>query len=140
MATDIHNRASAPAFGPIPLSKRLAGYGSVFGKTIRDSRRATIAVGVGLGLVLIGVSAAIASQFATPASRQEIGAVVAAVPPILAGLAGKPVNVETLGATSNTSTGPSSRLWSASGRSSPYRARWPPRPAAVASNSSRPIP
>ena len=42
MATDIHSRASAPAFGPIPLSKRLAGYGSVFGKTIRDSRRATI--------------------------------------------------------------------------------------------------
>jgi len=31
------------------------------------------------------------------ASRQEIGSVVAAVPPILAGLAGKPVNVETLG-------------------------------------------
>ena len=97
MATDIHRRPTAPAFGPIPLSKRLAGYGSVFGKTIRDSRRATIAVGVGLGLALIGVSAAIVSQFATPASRHEIGAVVAAVPPILQGLAGKPVNVETLG-------------------------------------------
>ena len=97
MTTEVQSRTSAPAFGPIPLSKRLTGYGSVFGKTIRDSRRATIAVGVGLGLVLIGVSAAIVSQFATPASRQEIGSVVAAVPPILAGLAGKPVNVETLG-------------------------------------------
>ena len=97
MAAEVHSRASSPAFGPIPLSKRLAGYGSVFGKTIRDSRRATILVGVGLGLTLIGVSAAIVSQFATPESRHEIGAVVAAVPPIMQGLAGKPVNVETLG-------------------------------------------
>ena len=98
MATDIQNRASAPAFGPIPLSKRLAGYGSVFGKTIRDSRRATIAVGVGPRAGPHRRSAPRSCpEFATPASRQEIGAVVAAVPPILAGLAGKPVNVETLG-------------------------------------------
>jgi hypothetical protein len=50
-----------------------------------------------LALLFIGVSNAIVSEFATPEARQQLGAVVAAVPPILQGLAGKPVNVETLG-------------------------------------------
>jgi ABC-2 type transport system permease protein len=81
----------------VPFLRRIYGLGSVFGKTMRDSRRATLVVGGVLGLLLIGVSRAIVSEFATPASRQELGDVVRAVPPILQGLAGKPVNVETLG-------------------------------------------
>jgi ABC-2 type transport system permease protein len=76
---------------------RIYGFGSVFAKTIRDSRRATILAGVVLGLALLGVGKAITSQFATPESRQEIVNVVTAVPPILQGFAGKPVNVGTLG-------------------------------------------
>ena len=82
---------------PIPRLSRFYGLGSVFGKTLRDSRRAAIAVGLGMGLTLIAVSQAIVSQFATPASRQEIANLVAAVPPIMQGLAGKPVAVDTLG-------------------------------------------
>ena len=82
---------------PVPVARRIFGLGSVFGKTLRDSRRATIVVGVVLGLTLIGVSKAIVSQFATVESRQEMADLVRAVPPILQGLAGKPVNVETLG-------------------------------------------
>ena len=81
----------------VPLIRRVYGFGSVFAKTLRDSRRATIAVGLVLGILLIAVSKAIATQFATPASRQELGDVIRAVPPILQGLAGKVVNVETLG-------------------------------------------
>ena len=50
-----------------------------------------------MGLTLIGVSNAIVGEFDTAEARKELGAVVAAVPPILQGLAGKPVNVETLG-------------------------------------------
>ncbi|HET7728206.1 MAG TPA: hypothetical protein VFK54_12865 [Candidatus Limnocylindrales bacterium] len=90
---------TTPLAGPptIPLLSRLYGFGSVFGKTLRDSRRAAIAVGLGMGLTLIAVSQAIVSQFATPASRQEIADLVAAVPPIMQGLAGRPVAVETLG-------------------------------------------
>jgi len=90
---------AAPLAGSrqIAVLSRLYGFGSIFGKTLRDSRRATIAVGAGLGLILVAVSAAIVSQFATPASRQEIANLVAAVPPIMQGLAGKPVAVETLG-------------------------------------------
>ena len=43
------------------------------------------------------MSFAIVQEFNTPASRQQLVDVVAAVPAILAGLAGKAVNVGTLG-------------------------------------------
>jgi ABC-2 type transport system permease protein len=79
------------------LLSRIYGFGSIFAKTIRDSRRATIITAVGLGLVFIGVSAAIISEFDTPESRVELENIVNAVPPILQGMAGQVVNVGTLG-------------------------------------------
>ncbi len=79
------------------LLSRLYGFGSVFAKTIRDSRRATFVTAAFLGLVFVGVSQAIVSEFDTPESRLEIERLVADVPPILQGLAGKIVNVGTLG-------------------------------------------
>ena len=79
-----------------PLS-RAFGLGSVFGKTLRDSRRATILVGGAIGLLLLVVAGGIISQFGTAEARQEIRDIVDAVPPVMQGLAGKPVNVETLG-------------------------------------------
>ena len=99
MTSEVGRRPSpaAPTISGVPLLSRIYGFGSVFGKTMRDSRRAILLVGVLLGVTLIGVSNAIVSQFATPASRQELVDIVDAVPPILQGLAGKPVNVGTLG-------------------------------------------
>jgi ABC-2 type transport system permease protein len=88
--------ATAPLSRPSALS-RAFGLGSVFGKTLRDSRRATLIVGLAIGALLIVVAAGIISQFNTVEARQEIGNIVNAVPPIMQGLAGKPVNVETLG-------------------------------------------
>jgi ABC-2 type transport system permease protein len=79
------------------LPRRLYGFGSIFGKTLRDSRRATIIAAGLLALVFLGVSKAIVTEFDTPASRQELNDLIAAVPPILQGLAGKVVNVGTLG-------------------------------------------
>jgi polyether ionophore transport system permease protein len=99
MTSEVGRRPSPAAHsisGGPPLS-RIYGFGSIFGKTMRDSRRAVLVVSVLMGLTLIGVSNAIVSQFDTVEARKELGAVVAAVPPILQGLAGKPVNVETLG-------------------------------------------
>jgi polyether ionophore transport system permease protein len=81
----------------ISLWSRLYGFGSVFAKTVRDSRRATIIAAAVLALAFLGLGKAIVTQFDTPASRDEINALVAAVPPILQGLAGKVVNVGTLG-------------------------------------------
>lgn len=79
------------------LWSRLYGFGSVFAKTVRDSRRATVIAGALLAVVFLGISRAIVTEFDTPESRAEIDALVAAVPPILQGLAGKVVNVGTLG-------------------------------------------
>ena len=87
---------TAPLSRPSPLS-RLFGLGSVFGKTLRDSRRATLIIGFAIGALLAVVAAGIISQFDTAEARDEIGNIVNAVPPIMQGLAGKPVNVETLG-------------------------------------------
>ncbi len=96
MTATTQPRSAAPLVVP-SLRSRIFGFGSVFGKTIRDSRRATIAVALFIGLLLVIVAQAIASEFSTPESRQEIGNLVTAVPPILAGLAGRAVNVEALG-------------------------------------------
>ena len=96
MISDVQQQPVSVFPGP-PIGRRLYGFGSVFGKTLRDSRRAILLVGGLVGLILIGVSRAIVTEFATVESRQELANIVAAVPPILQGLAGRPVNVETLG-------------------------------------------
>jgi ABC-2 type transport system permease protein len=94
--------AAAPAapvgtFTQPSLRSRLWGLGSVYGKSIRDSRRAIIAAAVLLFIVFVGITEAIATQFATPESRAEMVALINSVPPILAGLAGPIVNVGTMG-------------------------------------------
>lgn len=76
---------------------RAIGLGSVFGKAIRDSRRAMLLVGGLTGLLILVVAKAIVSEFSTVEARHGIGTLVNSVPPIMQGLAGKPVNVETLG-------------------------------------------
>jgi len=89
---------AAPTVAARPsLFGRIYGLGSIFAKTVRDSRRATIITAVGLALVFIGISAAIISEFDTPESRVELENIVNAVPPILQGMAGPVVNVGTLG-------------------------------------------
>jgi ABC-2 type transport system permease protein len=99
MTSDVGRRPApiVPTIPSVSLRSRIYGFGSVFGKTLRDSRRAVIVVSLVLALLFIGVANAIVSEFSTPESRQQLAAIVAAVPPILQGLAGKPVNVETLG-------------------------------------------
>jgi ABC-2 type transport system permease protein len=86
---------SAPA--GVSLWSRIYGLGSIFAKTVRDSRRATLITAGVLALVFIGVSRAITAEFDTPQSRAELENLVNAVPPILQGMAGKVVNVGTLG-------------------------------------------
>ncbi|MFL5681149.1 MAG: ABC transporter permease subunit [Chloroflexota bacterium] len=96
MTTDAATQPAAP-IAPASTFRRIYGYGSPFGKTVRDSRRAMLLVGAVLGLLLIGVAKGISAEFATQQSRLELGNVIRSVPPILQGLAGRPVNVETLG-------------------------------------------
>ncbi len=95
MARSLRLRRPADPNGDVRSVVRYAR--SVIGKTVRDARRTTIIVAVVLFLLLISVTAAVAAEFATPASRQQLADLVAGLPPILQGLAGKPVNVETMG-------------------------------------------
>ncbi|HEY7132827.1 MAG TPA: hypothetical protein VH440_11280 [Candidatus Limnocylindrales bacterium] len=99
MTSEVSRRPApvAPTITGPSFISRIYGFGSIFGKTMRDSRRVVIGLSIVLGLLLFGVSYAIVSEFNTPASRQQLVAVVAAVPAILAGLAGKAVNVGSLG-------------------------------------------
>jgi ABC-2 type transport system permease protein len=80
-----------------PLFSRIYGLGSVFGKTLRDSRRAILLAALMLFGIFIGVTGAIAAQFNTVESRLEMEALIRALPPILQGLAGPVVNVGTMG-------------------------------------------
>lgn len=89
------------AVGRLPqrasLLHRLYGFGSIFAKSVRDSRRATIVTAGLLAAVFLGVTRAIVTEFDTPQSRVEIANLINAIPPILQGLAGKIVNVDTMG-------------------------------------------
>ena len=90
--------ASAPASVATPsLSSRIYGLGSIFGKTLRDSRRAILLAAFLLFAIFVGVTGAIAAQFNTVESRLEMEALIRALPPILQGLAGPVVNVATMG-------------------------------------------
>ncbi|MEP7379250.1 MAG: hypothetical protein ABI725_06750 [Chloroflexota bacterium] len=79
------------------LRSRLYGLGSVFGKTLRDSRRAIIAAAALLAIIFLGVTGAVAGQFNTIESRHEMEALIKSLPPILQGLGGPVVNVATMG-------------------------------------------
>ena len=79
------------------LAARLLGLGTVFGKTMRDSRRAiAIALAFILLMVLAGV-AAFASAFGTPETRQEMISLATTLPAVFQGELGRPVGLEHLG-------------------------------------------
>jgi ABC-2 type transport system permease protein len=90
--------STAPTAVATPsLSSRIYGLGSIFGKTLRDSRRAILLAAFLLFAIFVGVTGAIAAQFNTVESRLEMEALIRALPPILQGLAGPVVNVATMG-------------------------------------------
>ena len=83
---------------PPTLWRRLYGFGSIFGKAMRDSRRAMIVTGALLAIIFLGVSKALVAEFDTPESRIELENLTRSIPPILAGLGGKITdNIATMG-------------------------------------------
>lgn len=89
--------AARATAAPVPLGQRLVGLGSVFGKTIRDSRRATLIVAGFLALFAVVAGAATAFAFDTPESRREVALLATTLPAIFQGLLGRPIGLETLG-------------------------------------------
>jgi ABC-2 type transport system permease protein len=82
--------AATPAVAEGPsLYRRIYGFGSIFAKALRDSRRATIVAALLLAVTFLGVAKAVVGEFDTPESRAEMVALIKSLPPVLAGLGGK---------------------------------------------------
>lgn len=77
--------------------KRLLGLGSVFGKSIRDSRRITIGLGLLYAIIVAVVASQIATEFDTAAKRQLMAAQFQALPAVFQGMLGRAIGIETLG-------------------------------------------
>jgi ABC-2 type transport system permease protein len=73
------------------------GFGSVLGKTLRDSSRAVVIASVFLAAVVASGAAAMAAAFGTVATRQQAKVLADTLPPVLQGLLGPPIGLTTLG-------------------------------------------
>ncbi len=89
--------ATAPALTRISPVSRVYGFGSIYGKTIRDSRLAFIIAAGLLGGLSLVMGAAISSVFPDPASRTEVNKLIGGMPPEMVDFFGKPVALGTLG-------------------------------------------
>lgn len=81
----------------VPFAARLYGFGSVYGKTLRDSRLSIIIAAGLLGGMAMLMGAALPQVFPTPQARQEVDKLIAAMPASMVNLFGKPVGLGTLG-------------------------------------------
>ncbi len=98
-STGAPRHPAATTFPPIPLRKRLYGFGSIYGKTIRDSRLSfIIAAGMFGGLALV-MGAAISTVFPEPEVRQDLEALVGGMPESMVNLFG---NATLMGASLGT--------------------------------------
>jgi ABC-2 type transport system permease protein len=90
---------ASTASAPIRTStvNRIYGFGSIYAKTIRDSRLAFLVAAGLLGGLSIALGAAIPSVFPTPASRLEIDKLIGGMPPQMVDFFGKPVGLGTFG-------------------------------------------
>ena len=97
---------------------RIYGLGSVYAKTLRDSRLAFLIVGGLLCGFMLSGAAAFGQAYATLEARQDLANLVNSLPPVMQGLYGTPhpLNIETLGGSLGWKTGPSlaltAGLWS----------------------------
>jgi ABC-2 type transport system permease protein len=81
----------------IHVFSRFYGFGSIYAKTIRDSRLAFIIVGGLFGGLALALGAAIPSVFPTAASRLEIDKLIGGMPAQMVTFFGKPEKLGTFG-------------------------------------------
>jgi len=99
MAAEAGAPPVAAAFPAIPFRHRIYGFGSIYGKTIRDSRLAFIIAAGLLGGMALVMGVAVSSVFPTPAARLEVDKLVGSMPASMVDLFGKvpPGKLGTLG-------------------------------------------
>ena len=88
MAVSAGTPRQAVAFPPIPLHRRLYGFGSIYGKTVRDSRLAFIIAAGLLGGMALVMGTAVSSVFPTVQSRLEVDALLGSMPASVVNLFG----------------------------------------------------
>lgn len=76
---------------------RFYGFGSIYAKTMRDSRLAFIIAAGLLGGLSLVMGAAISTVFPTPEARNEIDKLIGGIPAQMVNFFGKPVGLGTLG-------------------------------------------
>jgi len=108
MAVEAGRPPLGRSLASVSLWSRLYGFGSIYAKTIRDSRLAFLIVAGLLGGIMLAGIYAIATGFPTPASRLQMASFVEAMPPALQGLAGDRSTSERSGVTCPGSTDPPS--------------------------------
>jgi ABC-2 type transport system permease protein len=90
---------AAPRTG-VSLWHRVYGFGSVYAKSLRDSRLAFIIVAGLLGGLMLVAGAGVGSVYGTAGARHDLARLatdLASSSPALRGLVGNPVNVATIG-------------------------------------------
>lgn len=90
---------AAPRQG-VSLWHRVYGFGSVYAKTLRDSRLTFLVIAGLLGGVMLVAGAGVGNVYATPESRRDLTRLatqLVATSPVLQGLVGNPINVGTVG-------------------------------------------
>ena len=88
VSTGTPRQALAATIPPIPFRRRLYGFGSIYGKTIRDSRLAFIIAAGLFGSLPLALGAAIGTVFPTPAARLEVDKLVGSMPAAMVNLFG----------------------------------------------------
>lgn len=89
--------ASALQLTRTSVLSRIYGFGSIYGKTMRDSRLAFIIAAGLLGGLSLVMGAAISQVFPTPESRSEVDKLIGGMPASMVDFFGKPVALGTLG-------------------------------------------
>lgn len=81
----------------IPALSRVYGLGSIYAKTLRDSRLAFLIMTGLLAGFMLAIGSAWGSAYGTAEARKEIAALVSTMPAVIAGIAGPVVNPDTMG-------------------------------------------
>ncbi len=97
MTAELGRVPASSGLTPVTTWDRIYGFGSIYAKTLRDSRLAFIVVAGLLGGVMLAAGAAIPNVFSTPEAREEIVRLANELGGAAQGIAGHPVNVGTLG-------------------------------------------
>ncbi len=97
MAVEIRGMPLSGSARHLPIHRRLYGLGSVFGKTLRDARLGVLVVAGLLGVMTLAGGMTMSSTYGTAEARLELAAMSGDMPPMLRGMYGNPVNVDTLG-------------------------------------------